>query len=178
MAEAFLGEIRLIGWNFAPDGWALCNGQLLSVSQNAALFSLLNTTYGGDGRVNFAVPNLNGVVPVGVGQAASGTNYQWGKGSGSETTTLSTNNLPAHQHSIPASTNSQDATQVASNAVIAGPTGGGRQPVVGNQVFNTTPNTTIAPTGPVGSGAPVNNMQPYLPMYYIICTSGIYPTKP
>ena len=178
MAEAFLGEIRLIGWNFAPDGWALCNGQLLSVSQNTALFSLLSTTYGGDGRVNFALPNLNGVVPIGVGQAASGTNYQWGQGSGSETTTIQVNNMPAHNHPVQANTQAQDATAAGPSAVLAGPTGGGRSPV-GSNIYNSqAPNTTITPTGVTGSGAPVNNMQPYLPMYYIICTNGIYPVRP
>ena len=177
MADPFLGEIRLVGWSFAPQGWALCNGQLLSISQNAALFSLLNTTYGGDGRVNFALPNLNGVVPIGVGQAASGTNYVWGQKGGSESTTLITNNLPAHSHTIPASTNAQDATQVGPTAVIAGPINGSRGPQ-GTNIFTTTPNATIAPTGSVGNGAPVNNMQPYLPMYYIIATVGIFPTRP
>src|SRR5438874_9368321 len=99
MAEPFLAEIRIMSFNFAPKGWAMCNGQLLSISQNTALFSLLGTTYGGDGRVNFALPNLQGRVPIGQGTLAN-TNYVLGEVGGNSNVTLIATNMPAHNHAV------------------------------------------------------------------------------
>ena len=100
MADPFLGEIRLFGGNFAPQGWALCNGQLLSISQNTALFSILGTTYGGDGIQTFALPNLQGRVPIHWGQGAGLSAYNLGQSGGSENVTLLVNQIPAHSHLV------------------------------------------------------------------------------
>jgi len=99
-SEPFLGEICWIGFNFAPRGWALCDGQLLSISQNDALFSLLGTTYGGDGRTTFGLPDLRGRSPIHVGQGPGLSNYQWGQKGGVETVTLTINQMPSHTHAI------------------------------------------------------------------------------
>src|SRR5215469_13112343 len=98
MSEPFLGEIRMFGGNFAPSGWALCNGQLLSISQNTALFSMLGTTYGGDGVSTFGLPNLQGTVPVHWGTARTGTAYTIGEMGGTETVALTNSTMPAHTH--------------------------------------------------------------------------------
>src|SRR5215475_4971153 len=100
MSEPFLGQIMLVPYNFAPRGWAFCNGQLLSISQNTALFSLLGTTYGGNGQTTFALPDLRGRVPLSSGQGPGLSNYNLGQSGGQETVTLTGNQMPAHQHAI------------------------------------------------------------------------------
>lgn len=129
MADPFIGEIRLVGFNFAPQGWALCNGQLLQINQYQALFALLSTTYGGDGRTTFGIPDLRGRVPVGVGQGPGLTNITLGQKSGNEAITLNVSNMPAHNHAATFSgTPSQVATSItvgtSSASSIANPTAG------------------------------------------------------
>ena len=171
--EGFIGEIRMFAGNFAPQGWAFCQGQLLSISQNTALFSILGTTYGGDGRVTFALPNLSGRVPVGVGQGAGLTNRQLGEMSGTETVTLTTAQMPAHSHTVNAVT--ADGNQnLPTNSFPA------NTKTLDKEYSTVAPNTTMNPTmiGVSGGSQPFGVMQPSLGMNYIICVNGIYPSRP
>ena len=171
--EGFIGEIRMFAGNFAPKDWAFCQGQLLSISQNTALFSILGTTYGGDGRVTFALPNLSGRVPVGVGQGAGLTNRQLGGMSGTETVTLTTAQMPAHSHTVNAVT--ADGNQnLPTNSFPA------NTKTLDKEYSTVAPNTTMNPTmiGVSGGSQPFGVMQPSLGMNYIICVNGIYPSRP
>jgi microcystin-dependent protein len=171
--EGFIGEIRMFAGNYAPQGWAFCQGQLLSISQNTALFSILGTTYGGDGRVTFALPNLSGRVPVGVGQGAGLTNRQLGEMSGTETVTLTTAQMPAHSHTVNAVT--ADGNQnLPTNSFPA------NTKTLDKEYSTVAPNTTMNPTmiGVSGGSQPFGVMQPSLGMNYIICVNGIYPSRP
>ena len=175
--EAFIGTIMAWPIAWAPEGWALCQGQTLNISQHQALFSLLGTTYGGNGTTTFALPNLAGRVIIGVGQGAGTSNYQLGQAGGVETVALSANQLPAHNHSIPANTNpagisTPSATAVLSQAVTED-TG------EGCKLYTTAAaNSSIAPTGIAGQNAAHPNVQPYLALNYIICLNGLYPPRP
>ena len=171
MAQAFLGEIRMVGFNFAPVGWALCNGQLLSIQQNAALFALLGTTYGGNGITNFQLPNLQGRVPVHTGNLSGGQSYVLGQFSGAETVSLLTSNLPNHSHATLA--NSGPATTSnPSGAVLA-------VPGDGNIYTTTAPNATMSASSStaVGNNLPVDIRQPYLVMNFIIALTGVFPSR-
>jgi microcystin-dependent protein len=176
MAEAFIGEIRLVGFNFAPQGWALCDGQLLSISQNTALFSLLGTYYGGNGQTTFALPDLRGRVPVHQGQGPGLSNYVIGQQSGSENVTLNVSQLPAHNHSL-ASSNQQGSSSDPSGyfpAVLNEPTGS-----VAVNGYLPTSNSTLNP-GAIelaGGNQPHPNLQPLLCVNFIICLQGIYPSR-
>ena len=152
MSEPFLGQLMLVGFNFAPRGWALCNGQLLSISQNTALFSLLGTTYGGDGVQTFGLPNLRGRVPLHYGQAPSGVNYSQGQVGGEENVTLTQQQMPQHSHQVLAT--SDDATK--KNPV------GSLPAASGGSVYAETPNGVMLPAmiGVSGSSQPHDNMQP------------------
>lgn len=175
MTEPFLGEIRIFAGNFAPEGWAFCNGQILSISQNSALYSIIGTTYGGDGRSTFALPNLQGRIPVNFGQGAGLSNRSLGLSYGSETVTLAANQMPSHGHS---------ATIKGANA------GTTNQPQ--DNLFGKVPRTNMYSTpdaalsnmaeGSIslqnaGGSLAHNNMQPYLTLNFIIATSGIYPIR-
>ena len=171
--EGFIGEIRMFAGNFAPKDWAFCQGQILSIAQNTALFSILGTTYGGDGRVTFALPNLSGRVPVGVGQGAGLTNRQLGEMSGTETVTLTTAQMPAHSHTVNAVT--ADGNQnLPTNSFPA------NTKTLDKEYSTVAPNTTMNPTmiGVSGGSQPFGVMQPSLGMNYIICVNGIYPSRP
>jgi microcystin-dependent protein len=165
--EPFIGQILLIGWDWAPRGWALCNGQLMSIPQYSALFSLLGTTYGGNGTTTFGLPDLRGRVPVHQG-AGPGLNPRvMGESSGEESVTLLSANLPAHNHPIMVS--SQGPGRAGGNFLGAG------------GITNGGPNDLIlSPTtiGLTGNNVPHDNMQPYLVMNYIIALEGIYPPRP
>src|SRR5260370_705686 len=166
MPTPYLGELKLAAFNFAPKGWALCNGQVLSIAQNQALFSLLGTQYGGDGRTTFALPNLQGAVPLGVGPA-----YAQGQTGGEQLVQLTLAQMPVHAH-----------TPMAANAAGTRPTPGNgvwAQDSGGNAMFAPTPDTTMsgAAIGTHGSGAGHNNMQPYLVLNWIIALHGIYPSR-
>ncbi len=182
--DEYIGIIKIFAGNFAPRGWAMCNGQLLPIAQNTALFSILGTTYGGDGVRTFALPNLQSRVPVGMGQGAGLSPYTQGQLTGTEHNTLLITNLPAHTHTAQLSVSSGNSGQSAATAgaSIATPgTGSSRSfsPTLG---FNTSTPDTILNAGSVVNGAtggniPVNNIQPVIAMNYIICTQGIFPSR-
>jgi microcystin-dependent protein len=167
VAEPFLGEIRAFGFNFAPRGWAMCNGQLLPIAQNQALFSLLGTTYGGNGQTTFALPDLRGRVPIHMGQGPGLSSKDLGEQAGQEAQTLSVNEMPAHTHAQPASSGEQD-TNRPGNAV---PARGGVYAGSGDG------STFMDPTTTTGGSQPHNNMQPYLVLNYCIAITGIFPSR-
>jgi microcystin-dependent protein len=177
MADPFLGEIRMLGANFAPVGWALCQGQLLPISQNAALFSLLGTTYGGDGVQTFALPDLQGRVPLGMGQGSGLSPYVEGQKGGSESVTLTTQQMPAHSHAV-AAAETQSTTNPA-GAVPANtqpPTPGAAPKIYGaSPDGKTTMNSAMI--GQTGGNQPVSVQQPYLAVNYIIALVGIFPSR-
>jgi microcystin-dependent protein len=175
MSEPFLGEIRMFGGNFAPNGWALCNGQVLSISQNSALFSLLGTTYGGNGQTTFALPNLQGRVPMHWGQGPGLTPRSLGEMSGSETVTLLQNQMPAHTHLANANNTDGNSTAPTGN-LWANAVDANSQPV---SSYGTVANTTMSPQaiGLAGGNQPHENMQPYLCVTFIIALQGIYPSR-
>lgn len=163
MAEPFLSELRLFSFVFAPKGWALCNGQLLPINQNQALFSLLGTTFGGDGRVNFALPDLRGRVPTHVGNG-----HTLGERAGEPAVTLTLPTLPQHLHFLNGTTN---------NASVPVPTG--NMLATGNNLYAPAANlTTLAPgmVAAVGGSQPHNNMMPYLVLSWCIALQGIFPS--
>jgi microcystin-dependent protein len=182
MSDPFVGQITVYPYSFPPRGWMDCAGQLLPISQNTALFSLLGTTYGGDGRVTFALPDLQGRVPVNQGQLIGGSNYQMGEASGEENVTLITSSMPSHSHPVNAST-VNGTTNNPSGLVLATPqVGGGRGPAAdkGN-IYN--PGTTTAPlamtsVGAAGGSQPHNNIQPSLVLRYCIAMVGVFPARP
>ena len=168
MAEPFLGEIMIFGGNFPPRGWAACEGQLLSISQNTALFSLLGTTYGGDGRVTFGLPDLRARVPIHQGQGPGLSDRGLGEQLGSDTVTLMTPEMPAHVHS--ASGGPEDGSSSSPATAILGTT-----PAAYSDSSNAT-----APAGSVsvaGGGQPHENRQPYLTLNYVIALEGIFPSR-
>ncbi len=170
MSEPFVGEIRMFGGNFAPRGWALCDGQLLTVSQNDALFSLFGTIYGGDGRTTFGLPDLRGRVPIHMGQGPGLSSRSIGNKSGAENATVSSNQLAAHSHTLVASGDAASTTS-PSAGVLGTPT--------------PTPYSSNAPTvamnasaiGSTGGGQSHVNMQPYLCVNFIVALVGIYPSR-
>jgi microcystin-dependent protein len=170
MSSPFLAEIVMFGGNFAPRGWALCDGQLLAISQYSAVFSLVGTTYGGDGRNTFGLPEMRGRASVHVGSGPGLTPRNWGERSGSETNTLTQNNLPPHTH--PLSNNAVDddpnTTNVQGNALA---NGGSYSSAATDAI------TKPAATGNTGGGTAVNNMQPFLCVNYIIALQGVFPSR-
>ena len=163
MGTPYIGEIRIFSFNFPPKGWAFCNGQLLPINQNQALFSILGTTYGGNGQTNFALPNLQGRVPVHVGNG-----IVLGQSSGEATHTLITSEMPAHTH-IPAG-----SATPANLGVLTG-----NLWVTGNAAYNPTANTStnLASILNVGGGQPHENMSPYLTLNICIALQGIFPSR-
>jgi microcystin-dependent protein len=172
MSEPFIGQITLFAGNFAPRGWAFCNGQLLSIQQNTALFSLLGTTYGGNGQTTFALPDLRGRAPISAGQAPGLSNYVLGQSGGTETTTLTINQIPAHVHTtVAVSSPDPGTTTNPANAVLAN---SGEVPIYGTS----NPQQLAGPTtGLSGSNQPFSNLSPYLTLNYIIALQGIYPPR-
>jgi microcystin-dependent protein len=166
--DPFVGEIRLFAGNFAPRGWAFCQGQLLPISQNTALFSLLGTTYGGDGRSTFALPDLRGRVPVGFGQGPGLSNYNLGQKSGTETVTLNISQLPAHMHTVEnlseLSFKSSPADKSDTKVLVTSSTAG------------STPAANVKTTS-TGASQAISNVQPVLGMNYIIALQGIFPSR-
>jgi len=171
MSEPFIGEIKLFAGNFPPRGWQFCQGQLLSIAQNTALFSILGTTYGGNGQTTFALPDLRGRVPMQPGQGPGLSPRTLGEQAGSETVTLLYNQMPAHTHSLLAS----NATGVSST-----PEGYYLAAVDPSELaFATGTNATMgaASIGAAGGSQPHNNMQPFLCVNFIIAIEGIYPSR-
>lgn len=175
MADPFVAEIRLFPFNFAPRGWAWCDGQLLPISQNTALFSLLGTTYGGNGTSTFALPDLRGRVPVNPGQGPGLSLRDLGEQGGSSTVTLLPSEMPAHTHPLTASAAAAYARS-PSGEVFANQSGG----VNSYASLDGAPPALLASavTAPVGGGQPHNNMAPYLTVYFCIALQGIYPPRP
>ena len=175
MSEPFLGQIQLVGFNFAPVGWAICEGQLLPISQNTALFSLLGTQYGGNGTSNFALPNLQGMSGLGYGNGPGLSQNEMGESGGQATVTLTTATVPPHTHTIPASTAAGHST-TPSPSVVPGTVARGE-----SKLYNTSGSSgaTMAAgaLATAGSSAPHNNLMPYLVLNYIIALSGIYPPR-
>jgi len=176
MADPFLGEIRIFAGNFAPTGWAFCQGQLLPIAQNTALFSLLGTTYGGNGVQTFALPDLRGRVVMGFGQGPGLSPYVQGQVGGAESVSLTTQQMPAHSHTVGASEAGNTTSPKAAfpaQAVAVGPTSGPK--VFAGTSDGTTMNTAMI--GSTGGNQPVNVQPPYLVINYIIALQGIYPSR-
>lgn len=171
MSEPFIGEIRMFGGNFAPRSWAKCDGQLLSVSQNDALFSLLGTIYGGDGRTTFGLPDMRGRLPTQQGSGPGLTTRNLGSKFGSETVALTTNQLPSHTHTLRATTDAAD-TNVPSGSTLA--TG----PVSLYTSASTTPVAMASSSaGNTGSSIAHSNIMPFQVVTFIICLIGLYPSR-
>ena len=178
--DAYISAIWSFGFNFAPYGWALCNGQLLPIAQNQPLFALIGTTYGGDGVTTFALPNLQGRTPLGMGQGPGLPNYGLGQFGGSENVTLLTSNLPAHTHPLLSVTMPASSAQGESNDPNAGYYASS-EPKIGN-TYNTAAGTTMGAstpgvTGVTGSGIPISILSPFQVVSYCICLEGIFPSR-
>ena len=181
--EGVIAEIRMFAGTFPPRNWAYCQSQILSIAQNTALFSLLGTTYGGNGQTTFGLPDFRGRVPVGTGQGPGLSSYVLGQMSGSETNTIGTTNFPAHTHPFSGSV-TMPGNAAAGNADV--PQGNYPATLTGTNMYSTVNNgsglanmqlaLTAAPAGSA-SPQPVNNIQPVLGMNYIICMFGIYPSR-
>lgn len=169
--DPFIGQILIVSFNFAPKGWAMCNGQLLPINQNQALFSLLGTTFGGDGRQTFALPDLRGRVPIHQGSLSGGSDYGLGEIGGEETVTLTINQMPAHTHGLMA---------YGGGGTTANPTGAAWAAQSRLNVFS-----SAVPSGAMGAGSiataggsqPHENRSPYLVVNYVIALEGIYPSQ-
>ena len=174
MSDQFVAEIRIFGFNFAPTGWALCSGQILPISQNTALFSLLGTTYGGNGQSTFALPNMEGNAPMHPGQGPGLSLHDLGEQAGSETVTLLESEIPAHSHALMANTTIATKSLPTGNSFAKGsamipylaPAGA---PTV-SMAFQAIP--------PAGGDLPHNNMMPYLTLNFCIALQGIFPPRP
>lgn len=176
MTDPFLAEIRIFAGNFAPYGWALCNGQLLPIVQNTALFSLLGTTYGGDGRVTFALPDLRERVPVQQGQGAGLSERFLGEQGGSATVSLTSAEMPIHSHTPQVGSTPGDSTSPAGAVWAQASRGRQVEPVYSTQ----QPGVLMNPGAvqPAGGSQPHNNMPPYLTVSFIIALQGIFPQRP
>jgi microcystin-dependent protein len=172
MADPFVAEIRIFPFNFPPKGWAWCDGQLLPLSQNTALFSLLGTTYGGNGKSNFALPDLQGRAPMHPGQGPGLSLHDLGETGGSETVTLLESEIPSHTHPLMAANLPANSKAPAGNSLAR---------ATGNVYLNPSgqPLVTMSPSelAPAGGDQPHNNMQPYLTFYFCIALQGVFPPR-
>ena len=170
MAQPYIGEVRMFAGNFAPAGWAFCDGQLLPISENEALFTLIGTTYGGDGQETFGVPDMRGRVPVHMGTGTDGINYQPGENGGAESVTLSTAQMPAHSHALRASINAAAPAYSALNGVLG--------KTAGANIYALAPSSGSMMADRVafaGGSQPHENMAPYLGIHFIISLFGLFP---
>jgi microcystin-dependent protein len=172
MADPFVAEIRIFPFNFAPRGWAMCNGQILPLSQNTALFSLLGTYYGGDGKSTFALPNLQGSVPLHPGQGQGLSTYYLGQSSGSETVTLLQTEIPVHTHVLRTSTSPANRTAPSGNSIARA---SGATPYIAPGGQTTT--MAFEALGLAGGSQPHTNMQPFLTLNFCIALQGIFPPR-
>jgi microcystin-dependent protein len=171
MSDPFIGEIRMFGGNFAPAGWAMCQGQLLPISENDALFALIGTTYGGDGQETFALPDLQGRAPVHMGTGPGGVTFQIGEKAGTETETLTTQQLPLHNHAVLGSAANGGTTSPIQNV----PATAAEVTVFAYGVDNPPDVLSSQSITPVGGNQPHENLQPYLTISFIISLFGIFP---
>lgn len=173
MADPFVAEIRIFPFNFAPKGWAFCNGQLLPISQNTALFSLLGTYYGGDGKSTFALPDMQGNAPIHAGQGAGLSEYFLGQLSGTTDVALLISEIPLHPHTLQAFATPADLKEPQAGAVLTRTQNGA--------LYNTTISNfvTMAPQAltPTGGSLPHNNMMPYLTLNFCIALQGVFPPR-
>ena len=174
MANPFVAEIRIFPFNFAPKGWAFCDGQILPLSQNTALFSLLGTTYGGDGKSNFALPNMQGNAPMHPGQGPGLSLHDLGETGGSDTVTLLESEIPSHSHSVM-------ATPIASLISTPGPSVNPGK-AAGTPCYTNQTTSGLAPlsdnaVAPAGGDQPHNNLMPYLTLNFCIALQGVYPPR-
>jgi microcystin-dependent protein len=172
MGEPFVGEIRMFGGTFPPQGWALCQGQTMSIAENDVLFQLIGTTYGGDGQSTFQLPDLQGRLPMHMGQGPGITqNYQIGEKAGVESVTLTTNTIPIHTHPMIASQALANVAQPTGNVMAQNNT-------IQNYIEDVTDaNFNANAVGPVGGSQPHENLQPYLCITFIISLFGVFPTQ-
>jgi microcystin-dependent protein len=172
MADPFVAEIRIFPFNFAPKGWAFCDGQLLPLSQNTALFSLLGTTYGGDGKSNFALPNMQGNVPMHPAQGPGLSLHDLGETGGSETVTLLQSEIPAHSHAMRAVIDPAEVQSPAPDRSLA-------RSAPGFAYDPNTPNAIMAnqTLAPAGGDQPHNNLMPYLTLNFNIALQGVFPPR-
>jgi microcystin-dependent protein len=171
MPTPFLGELKLVPYNFAPAGWAFCNGQIMPIAQNTALFSLLGTTYGGNGQTTFALPDMRGRATIGSGEGTGLSEYFQGQEEGVEDVTVSTSEMPAHGHQVGVSTTLADKAIPTANHLATSPFG------LGN-VYGAASETPMPPSiVPTGSNQPHSNLQPYLCLSYIIALQGAFPPR-
>ena len=178
--DNYIGEIRIFAGTFAPQDWLFCNGQLLSINDNQALYSLLGTTYGGDGQNTFALPDMRSRAAVGMGQSSGGSTYVQGQMQGIENVTLTTSQMPAHQHPVQATPRATTGTPA-----VGSPTGayfgdqGGKVYAANDGSAQLGPNSIVNGQATAAGGSqPHPNIQPYLAISYIIATQGIYPSRP
>jgi len=183
MSDQFLAEIRIFPFNFAPVGWAQCNGQLLSISQYSALFSLLGTNYGGNGTSNFALPNFQGAVPINQGQGPGLSPYAVGQSGGSKNVTLLSTEIALHTHLVNADQDPATSATPAGNIYMRGQWGAAAPNKGGISLYSTLAAgdtlSTLSPLaiGPAGSTQPHNNLMPYLALNFCIALSGIFPPR-
>ena len=171
MSEPFLAEVRMMGFNFAPRGWAFCDGQILPINQNQSLYSLLGTTYGGDGRTSFALPDLRGLTPIHVGRSDGGQHHSEGQKSGEETHTLSVNEMPQHDHLVQAD---------SATGLQASPTGHVFGGFPGGYADYNAANSVTLRAGTVtnvGGSQAHENMQPYIAVNFCIAIQGLFPSR-
>lgn len=175
--DEYIGIIKIFAGNFAPTGWRICDGSVLQISQYAALYSIIGTMYGGNGSTTFALPDLRGRAPIGCGQGTNLTNRILGTSGGSESVTLTAGQIPAHRHSMNVADTLANSLVPTNNSMIAEGRSG-----LGVSLYKTNPTTTTqlldSTIGYNSGGQSHENMMPYLPINYIICTEGLYPTRP
>jgi microcystin-dependent protein len=172
MGEPFVGEIRMFGGSFAPAGWAFCSGQLMPISQNDVLFTLIGTTYGGDGQETFALPDLQGRIPVHMGQGPGlPSNYQLGEKAGVESVTITTQSTPIHSHPMIASGDTADQSSVGGNVIATPPQ---LQWLYASSAANAFNANSVTP---IGGSQPHENMMPFLVLSFIISLFGVFPTQ-
>jgi microcystin-dependent protein len=179
MSSPFVAEITMFGFNFAPTGWALCQGQLLPISQNTALFSLLGTMYGGDGKSTFALPNLQDQTAVAFGQGPGLSDYAQGEQVGTPTVTLLTTEMAAHNHFFNATIDRGTTAAATNNVLGTGAAGPPNQQISGFMYSTAAPNNQLGPQelSITGSSQPHNNMQPYLTLNFCIAMQGVFPPR-